>query len=539
MKIAAAILVLYECSLWSGSSIGAGVVVDAFVRATMPSKNAAWKHMQMERLVVCLAAAKPLANEGDWSAYLDEEGTGFVYYFNAKTGDSLWDKPTLSFPDILLDDATKRIAIEKQEAYIQSTTQQQQFVDDQQNQQQLDKSSSVNGDSSKSIEKTEKDWFGSIFEQQSETPLVASTVADEGILDKNVEKVDEINSSSRSGKTDAPKENSMSSFFGSLFSIAADTVSSSAPTGTDGNGPSSTEAPPPQTTTTQNDTVEPLSSGEVFDNLFGGMFKAADVMNNEKELIEVPVKIQSASFVMPHPEKILWGGEDAVFIKGRTFGLFDGVSSAIKAQGVPLYSKTLAKEMKKIVKENVPMTLPELTESLTYCKDIADATATGASTAVVASIGNDGSLRVLNVGDATCIVIRNGKVVTETKETIHYFECPFQLSTDSPDLPKRGSKLTFKLQRGDLIFMASDGVFDNLSNKQVADLVTSEIQSKNTAIGLGIIAKRVTELSRKISLDENAPTPYAVLARKFKDPDYASGLGGKVDDTSCVVVSYS
>eukprot|EP00977_Amphora_coffeiformis_P013226 scaffold3408_cov129-Amphora_coffeaeformis.AAC.21 len=31
---------------------------------------------------------RPLAMEGDWTAYLDEESTGLIYYFNGKTGES-------------------------------------------------------------------------------------------------------------------------------------------------------------------------------------------------------------------------------------------------------------------------------------------------------------------------------------------------------------------------------------------------------------------------------------------------------------------
>ena len=41
-----------------------------------------------------------LACEGDWSAYWDEFGSGYIYFFNEITGKSQWDPPTLSFPRI-------------------------------------------------------------------------------------------------------------------------------------------------------------------------------------------------------------------------------------------------------------------------------------------------------------------------------------------------------------------------------------------------------------------------------------------------------
>ncbi|GAX25311.1 hypothetical protein FisN_5Lh400 [Fistulifera solaris] len=48
-----------------------------------------------------------LASEGDWSAYWDEFGSGYIYFFNEVTGESQWDPPTLSFPKIDLKDGMK------------------------------------------------------------------------------------------------------------------------------------------------------------------------------------------------------------------------------------------------------------------------------------------------------------------------------------------------------------------------------------------------------------------------------------------------
>ena len=52
--------------------------------------------------------------------------------------------------------------------------------------------------------------------------------------------------------------------------------------------------------------------------------------------------------ILPHLEKVSWGRDDAVFVKGtgRSFGVFDGVSGAEKLDGVPLYSNTLAQILK-------------------------------------------------------------------------------------------------------------------------------------------------------------------------------------------------
>jgi WW domain len=44
-------------------------------------------------------ACCPLATQGDWSAYLDRS-RNMIYYFNSKTCQSVWEKPTSDFPPI-------------------------------------------------------------------------------------------------------------------------------------------------------------------------------------------------------------------------------------------------------------------------------------------------------------------------------------------------------------------------------------------------------------------------------------------------------
>jgi len=126
---------------------------------------------------------------------------------------------------------------------------------------------------------------------------------------------------------------------------------------------------------------------------------------------------------------------------------------------------------------------------------------TGASTCIVASISPEGFLRVLNVGDSTCIVVRDGKVAARSIPISHYHECPYQLSSDSPDRPRDGTKLNVEILRGDLILMASDGVFDNIDETTVANTVASWPKEPS------VIAKRISEEARKVSFDKQANTP--------------------------------
>ena len=57
-----------------------------------------------------------------------------------------------------------------------------------------------------------------------------------------------------------------------------------------------------------------------------------------------------------------------------------------------------------------------------YANDVA----TGGTTTLVASINDDGYMRMLNVGDLVCVVIHEGeqarKFMAKSKEIVHYFE---------------------------------------------------------------------------------------------------------------------
>lgn len=53
----------------------------------------------------------------------------------------------------------------------------------------------------------------------------------------------------------------------------------------------------------------------------------------------------------------------------------------------------------------------------------------GSSTACILSFNLDtGLLSAANLGDSGFLAIRDGTIIGESDETVHYFNCPFQLS---------------------------------------------------------------------------------------------------------------
>lgn len=510
--------------------LAAGVIAtDAFVPSSSMTYRRSYSSTSSYKSTIL--QMEPLAKEGPWTAYLDDATTGLVYYFNTDTGESSWDPPTATFPQIKMTKRKEEQMLAKRKDYnvnrvgFEEATQM--------------GTSSGNGNGNGEVSEGEKKGiFGKLFAPKTKVEPVVLEQEEETIVEQEPVIMEE-----------APKANWFDGFFGGRKAPKNSSVE-------DENYIEKTEAE-------FQDAAPVIEEEEYYDqSLFedavlvvddkvdigkGNKSFASDIMNFasfpatgkkvEKEVAEVipkVLKIDFGSKILPHPEKVSWGGEDAIFVSGKTFGVFDGVSGAEKLEGVPLYSKTLAQQLKlEAGKES--LSVEDIKGKLLSAAEYADVSATGASTAVMASIGDDDVMRALCLGDSVLMVIRNGFVFSKTKETTHYFDCPYQLSEDSPDRPRDGTILTTKLVAGDTIVTGSDGVFDNLEPDDIIRIVTDEKMKSKPAL----IAQKIVSESRRVSLDTEAPTPYAKQAKRNRYQNYASGLGGKVDDISCIVVNIS
>ena len=89
-------------------------------------------------------------------------------------------------------------------------------------------------------------------------------------------------------------------------------------------------------------------------------------------------------------------------------------------------------------------------------------------------------LYVTNVGDSTVLIIRpnHQEVLYRSKEQWHWFDCPRQLGTNSPDTPNANA-VTDKVDviEGDLVVAVSDGVADNLWEHEICEVVCDSLRS--------------------------------------------------------------
>ncbi len=66
------------------------------------------------------ALAIDKAQEGSWKAFLDDEETGIIFYYNEETGESVWEPPTTSFPKVRLNRWMEEKVVDLRNTYLEN-----------------------------------------------------------------------------------------------------------------------------------------------------------------------------------------------------------------------------------------------------------------------------------------------------------------------------------------------------------------------------------------------------------------------------------
>jgi len=200
----------------------------------------------------------------------------------------------------------------------------------------------------------------------------------------------------------------------------------------------------------------------------------------------------------------------------------------------------------------------------------------GSSTAcLVALHPHKAELRAANVGDSGFLILRRNvnvddaarllgtldamaayspsssssdgseyHVAFRSPQQLRAFNAPYQLgrAPDAPDdtglddrpvpddrfeTPNDASKVRVPVKSGDVVVLATDGLFDNMGEQEVLDTLA--------ACGPGAaveeLARRLAHRAQELSLDNEIDSPFAILA---KDNDICWG-GGRPDDITVIV----
>nr|BAJ94449.1 predicted protein [Hordeum vulgare subsp. vulgare] len=240
--------------------------------------------------------------------------------------------------------------------------------------------------------------------------------------------------------------------------------------------------------------------------------------------------------VIPHPRKVETGGEDAFFVGGDGGGVFaiaDGVSGwAEKNVNPALFSRELMANSSTFIKDEEVSQDPQIL----LMKAHAATSSIGSATVIVAMLEKTGTLKIASVGDCGLKVIRKGQVMFSTCPQEHYFDCPYQLSSEAIGQTSQDALVcTVNLMEGDMIVSGSDGFFDNIFDQEILAVI-------NGSPGTDEAAKALAELARKHSVDVTFDSPYSMEARSrgFDVPWWkkllgAKLVGGKMDDITVIV----
>lgn len=278
-------------------------------------------------------------------------------------------------------------------------------------------------------------------------------------------------------------------------------------------------------------------STEDDDNVNGDIMESSGKQVMEIEPTEVSVKsqeIQMTDFVLssgaallPHPSKVLTGGEDAYFVTGQTWlGVADGVGQwSFEGTNPGVYAQELIKNCEKLALDCNSNSICNPAELLKL--SVGETQSPGSSTVLLAQLVGQ-VIQVANIGDSGFIILRHGSVYKRSSPMLHVFHFPLQIGRG--DDPSNLVELyRIDLEEEDVIILASDGLLDNLHDQEIASEVSKylDLDSKPEEIAEALAAK-----AQEVGKSVTARSPFADNAQAA---GYAGYTGGKLDDVTVIV----
>ncbi|CAD8053271.1 unnamed protein product [Paramecium primaurelia] len=234
-------------------------------------------------------------------------------------------------------------------------------------------------------------------------------------------------------------------------------------------------------------------------------------------IIEVySLQFQSFVHIIPHPDKVAKGGEDAYYANENLLAVADGVGGWNNHGVDPSkYSKTLCENIKEYSHLDNPKQIMQIASELTNH-------ILGSSTLVIMKL-IDNVLKVANIGDCGYTIIRNQEILHQSEEQQHSFNFPFQLGSQG-DSAQLAQEFEHVLQINDILIVGSDGLYDNLDQNQILNLINEYGVSQKSA-------QLLAKTSFQYSLDKTYNSPFAQRAQKSR----IRFIGGKSDDITVIV----
>ncbi|KAL2460451.1 putative protein phosphatase 2C 62 [Abeliophyllum distichum] len=243
--------------------------------------------------------------------------------------------------------------------------------------------------------------------------------------------------------------------------------------------------------------------------------------------IKADFVLSSSAVLLPHPSKVLTGGEDAYFISGHSWlGVADGVSQwSLEGVNPGIFAQELIKNCEIIVSD---CTGDSVNNPVEILKHSVDRTQSPGSSTVLIAYFDGQALQVANIGDSGFIILRHGTVYEKSSPMLHEFHFPVQIERgDDPSYLTEEYRVD--LEEGDVIITATDGLFDNLYEQEISSIVLALLDSDKR---LEEIAELLATQAQEVGRSASSRSPFADAAQAA---GYVGYSGGKLDDVAVIV----
>ncbi|XP_027933449.1 probable protein phosphatase 2C BIPP2C1 isoform X2 [Vigna unguiculata] len=251
-----------------------------------------------------------------------------------------------------------------------------------------------------------------------------------------------------------------------------------------------------------------------------------EVASHRTDSSKTELCLVSGGACLPHPSKALTGREDAYFISQQNWlAVADGVGLGSLEGNAGLYIRELIENCENMVSncENISTIKPA--EVIT--RGAAETQTPGSSAVLVAHF--DGQvLHAANVGNTGFIIIRDGFIFKKSTPMFHEFNFPLHVVTGHDPSPLI-EHYTIDLHDGDVIVTATNGLFDNLYEQEIASIISKSLQASLT---LQEIAELLVVRAQDVGRSTSIRSPFSDEAQAL---GYVGYVGGKLDDVTVIV----
>jgi len=211
--------------------------------------------------------------------------------------------------------------------------------------------------------------------------------------------------------------------------------------------------------------------------------------------------------------------------------VFDGVGGWYRRGVDPRkYPEDLSQRMLTIFEEDTAATTHGVLSTAWEASELEN----GSCTACAYSLCPDGmTLDVLNLGDSGAIVIRNGDIVYETSMQESVWNMPYQLGPLSRQTPRDAEIHQWTMKEGDVVVLATDGLFSNMGNEEIADFVSKRSDKVvSTDSWVEAVAEDLANQAFAYARDTVRVSPYT---QRAWDEGFDDVFGGKMDDITVII----